>query len=129
MMKKRILLIDDEENFTKLVKFNLEGTGRYEVRTENTGSRGLAVAKEFKPDLVLLDVMMPEIDGGEVCYQLDSDEETNDIPVVFLTAAVDKQEVENSSGVIGGRSFIAKPVSLEKLVEFIEKNIRGSVSE
>ncbi|MFA4984359.1 MAG: response regulator [Candidatus Omnitrophota bacterium] len=126
---KKILLIDDEENFTKLVKSNLEGTGRYEVKTENSGSRGFAAAKDFKPDLILLDVMMPEIDGGEVCYQLENDEETMNIPVVFLTAAVDRQEVEKNRGIIGGRSFIAKPVSLEKLVDFIEKNIRGRVSQ
>jgi CheY-like chemotaxis protein len=121
--KKKILVVDDEESFTKLIKLNLEQTGKYEVKTENKGLLALAAAREFKPDLILLDVIMPETDGGDVCYQLKNEKDTENIPIVFLTAAVNEEEVKESSGVIGGHPFIAKPVSVERLINVIEKNI------
>ncbi|MFA5144772.1 MAG: response regulator [Candidatus Omnitrophota bacterium] len=119
--KKKILLIDDEADFTKLIKLNLELTGQYEVKTENNGLLGLDAAKEFKPDLIFLDIMMPDIDGGDVCSQLENDEETKGIPVIFLTAIASKEEVKNGKGSIGGRPFIAKPVSVRELMDCIER--------
>lgn len=121
MGKKKILVIDDEPDFTKLIKLNLERTGKYEVRTENNGLLGLTVAKEFKPDLIFLDVMMPYVDAGELGHKLEHDIETKSIPLVFLTAIVNKEEVEKSKGVIGGHPFIAKPVSAKELIDYIEK--------
>ena len=123
MMKKRILIIDDEEDFTKFIKLNLEQTGQYEVRTENKGEAGITAAREFKPNLIFLDVMMPGVDGGEVCYQLKNNQDTENIPVIFLTAAVKKEEVDGYTGIMGGNLFIAKPVDIKKLIYFIEKNI------
>jgi len=123
MEKKRILLIDDEADFTKLIKRNLELTKEYEVRTENNGLLGLAAAKEFKPDLIFLDILMPDVDGGEVGHNLENDNETKDIPVIYLTAAINKEEVKNSNGQIGGHPFIAKPVSADELIDYIEKRI------
>jgi len=121
MGKKKILVIDDEENFTKLLKRNLELTNKYEVRTENKGALGLAAAKEFKPDLILLDILMPDVDGGEVGCQLENDSETANIPVIYLTAVVNKEEVEKSDGLIGRHPFVAKPVSTIELIDCIEK--------
>lgn len=123
MAKRKILIIDDEEFFTKLVRLNLEKTGKYEVRAENKGTDGLAAAREFKPDLILLDILMEDMEGSEVAVQLQNDASTKDIPVVFLTAVVKKEELENGSGVIGGHPFIAKPVSTAELVNCIEKNM------
>jgi DNA-binding response OmpR family regulator len=123
MEKKKILIVDDEVNFTKLVKLNLEETGRYEVRTENKGRRAFAVAKEFKPDLILLDIVMPDVQGDDVACQLVNDEVTKNIPILFLTAVVTKEEAKIHSGVIGGRPFIAKPVNAKELIESIEKHI------
>jgi len=123
MGRKRIMIIDDEESFTKLVKLNLERTGKYEVRMENKGSQGLAAAGEFKPDLILLDILMEDMEGSEVAVQLQNNVSTKDIPVVFLTAVVKKEEVESGSGVIGGHPFIAKPVSTNDLINCIEKNL------
>lgn len=123
MSKKKILIIDDEENFTKIVKLNLEETSKYEVRTENKGSFGLAAAKKFNPDLILLDILMPDMEGSEVAFQIKNDEDTKNIPLVFLTAVAKKEEVKASSGVIGGYPFIAKPVSVEELIDCIKKNI------
>ncbi|MDD5292593.1 MAG: response regulator [Candidatus Omnitrophica bacterium] len=119
--KKKILIVDDEEDFTKLVKLNLEKTAKYEVKTENIGLRGLAAAKAFKPDLVLLDIFMPDLGGNEIATQLKNDRDTADIPVVFLTAVVRKEEVEGQSGIIGGYHFIAKPVDTEEIIEVIER--------
>ncbi|MDD5019855.1 MAG: response regulator [Candidatus Omnitrophica bacterium] len=124
MEKKKILVVDDEVDFTKLIKLNLEQTGKFEVRTENRGAAALAVAKDFKPDLVLLDVLMPDIMGSEVAAQMKEDGDTKDIPVVFLTAVVGREEVVQRGGVIGGHVFIAKPVNVKQVVEVIEANIR-----
>lgn len=122
MDRTKILIIEDEENFTKLIKLNLEKTGKYEVKTENKGALGFIVAREFKPALILLDVMMPGVDGGDVCNQLENEKDTKDIPIVFLTAVVNEEEIKENNGIIGGHPFIAKPVDIEKLIDVIEKN-------
>ena len=119
MSKKRILLIDDEFSFTRMLKLNLEETGAYEVRAENRGSEGLAAAKQFKPDLIFLDVVMPDMSGGEVAFQIEADRKLKDTPIVFLTAAAKKED----EGMIAGRHFIAKPVTVEEVIDCIEKNL------
>jgi two-component system, OmpR family, response regulator len=123
MDKKKILMVDDEENFTRMVKLNLEETGEYAVMVENNSNNAFKAAKEFKPDLILLDVMMPGMDGGDVASELRSDNALKNIPVVFLTAILKKDEMDSSDGLMGGHPFIAKPVSVEDLVKCIEKNI------
>jgi DNA-binding response OmpR family regulator len=121
LSKRKILIIDDEVDLTMLVKLNLEKTGRYEVREENRALNGLSAAREFKPDLVLLDVMMPDLDGGDVLAQLKADSNLKDIPVVFLTATVLKEEVAKKGGLIGGYPYIPKPFRSEILLNCIEK--------
>ncbi len=123
MEKKKILIIDDEEDFIKLVKLNLEETGRYEVRVENKGVQGLAAVQAFKPDLILLDLLMPDMEGSEVAYQIKNDSKVKNIPIVFLTAAATKEEAGSGGGIIGGHAFIAKPVETKELIACIEKNI------
>lgn len=123
MNKKKILIVDDEENFTRLIKLNLEQAGVYEVKVENKGPLGFIAAKEFKPDLILLDIMMPGADGGDVCNQLKNDKDTKDIPILFLTAIVTKEEIKDNNSIIAGRPFVAKPVDMGELIEAIEKNI------
>lgn len=123
MNKKRILLIDDEVSFTRLLKLNLEQTGNYEVRVENWAEDALAAAKEFRPDLILLDVLMPRIFGGDVALQIKSDADVKSTPIVFLTAAVRKERVTEHDGVISGYPFLAKPVSIEEVIDCIEKHL------
>jgi len=120
--KKRILLVDDEVTITRTLKLYLEGTGAYEVRTENRGSAALQAARGFKPDLILLDVAMPDMDGGDVAAEIRSDEELKKTPIVFLTALVKKQEVVATGGDIGGFPYIAKPLEPEKIIEVIERH-------
>ena len=123
MEKQRILLVDDDERFTRILKLNLESRGYYEVRDENRADRALAVAREFRPDLILLDVMMPDVDGGEVAARFRSDYRMKETPVVFLTAAASKQEVQALEGSIGGHSFLAKPVTMGEVLECLRKHL------
>jgi CheY-like chemotaxis protein len=123
MSLKRLLLVDDEEPFTRLVKLNLEQTGRYTVRIENDGAKALATAREFAPDLILLDVIMPDADGGEVAALIKADAALKAVPIIFLTAAVSQKELDGPSGMIGGRMFIAKPVNKRSLIELIDQQL------
>jgi CheY-like chemotaxis protein len=122
-VKKKILIVDDEESFGKLVKLNLEETGEYEVRAETKGARAVTAAREFKPDFILLDIVMPDVDGGEVAHQLKEDKELQAIPVGFLTALVRDYEVTPKGDNIAGHPFIAKPVTVGALIAFIKKHI------
>lgn len=124
MDKKRILIIDDNINVTKIIKLNLEKTGRYEVRTENEGSQGIRATKEFKPNLILLDIVMPDLPGDELACQLKNNESTKNIPIVFLTALAKEAETKSAKDGIGGHSFIAKPADTKEIVMMIEKLTR-----
>ncbi len=120
---KRILIVDDEPDITLLVKLNLELTGKYVIREENDAADTLAAAREFRPDLILLDVMMPTMDGGDVVVELKADPDLRHTPVIFLTATVLKEEVDAKGGMIGGYPFIPKPVSVEALIQCIESQL------
>ncbi len=119
-MKKRILVVDDEPPTTRLIRLNLEQTGRYEVREENESIRAIGTAQEFRPDLILLDVIMPNLDGGDVVARLKTDPKLKHVPVVFLTATVRKTEVDTHGGIIGGFPFLAKPATAQELIACIE---------
>ena len=120
-MKKRILVVDDEVALTRMVKLNLERTGDYEVRTENKGAMAVPAAREFKPDLILLDVMMPGMTGDEVAAQLKEDPLLAKIKFIFVTAIVTKSETEQIGSKIGGNVFLAKPVKAQELIDAIER--------
>jgi CheY-like chemotaxis protein len=119
--KKKILLIDDEEDFCFFVKLNLEKTGKYEILTTTSGSKGIIMASKEQPDLILLDIIMPEMSGGQVAEQLLESPRTKDIPVLFITAIASRREVQSQEGIIGGRQFIAKPVTPEEIMEKINR--------
>jgi CheY-like chemotaxis protein len=114
--RKKILLIDDEEDFCFFVKINLEKTGKYEVLTTSSGEAGLIMASKELPDLILLDIIMPDMNGGQVAGLLLDDPRTKDIPVLFITAIASRSEIQSQEGIIGGRMFIAKPVTTEELL-------------
>ena len=121
--KKRILVVDDESSITRLLKLNLEQTGDYLVRTENTSRAAPAAAEEFRPDLILLDVMMPGLDGGDLAAAFRASPTTKDVPIVFLTAAVTREEVRTRHGMIGGQPFLAKPVNLHEVLGCLERQL------
>ena len=120
MNKKKILVIDDESGFTHLLKFVLR---RYEIREENNPLRALETAQDFKPDLILLDVIMPDLDGGEVAAKIRGDPLLRQTPIVFLTAVVSPREAGNTPKIIGGFPFLAKPVSPEALERCIAEHL------
>ncbi len=123
MIKKKILLVDDDASITRTVKVNLEKSGRYVVRTENKAVDAVPAARQFKPDIIFLDVMMPEMDGGEVDALLQEDPTLKNIPVIFLTAIVTKQETGGDAPVMKGRErYMAKPINLNALIKCIEDN-------
>jgi len=122
-MKKRILVVDDEAGLTHMVKRGLEATGKFVVMEENEGGRAVAVAREFKPDLVILDVMMPEVDGATVAAELAETKDLKHVPVIFLTAIITSQETEPTGSYIGSHTFLAKPVQLKNLISCIDKHI------
>ncbi len=123
MDKKRILVIDDEAGLTHALKLSLEGTGRYTVQEENHPESGLATARQFRPDLILLDVMMPTMTGDELAGTFMNDAGLKLVPIVFLTAVVSKEEVAAKGHRIGSTpcEFLAKPVSTKEVVDCIEK--------
>ena len=125
-MKRKILIVDDEPGFTKIVKKTLEASGSYDVQELNDPAMALAAARQFSPDIILLDVVMPEYDGGDIASQLQADPALRNIPVLFVTATVRKSEVKSHNGLIGGEFFIAKPVSSEDLIRTIEEHLRGA---
>ena len=122
-MNKRILVVDDDPALTRMIKLNLEQTGRYDVRTENMGRRTIEAAREFRPDLILLDVMMPGMFGSEIAAQLQADPELRAIKFVFLTALVTKDEEQRSTGQIGGHPFISKPISADDLCRLVGEHL------
>lgn len=125
MSKTRILVIDNEEDFVRMIKLNLEKRGNYEVMTLTQPIRALAAVKKFRPDLILLDVVMPDVDGGAVAAQLESDENCKDIPIVFLTVIMSEEESYSIKGMAGTHPCLSKSVAMGELVECIENNLRN----
>lgn len=125
MKPKRILIVDDESGFTHLLRLTLESTGKFLVEEVNDGRRALEVARYFKPDIVFLDVVMPDIDGGDVAKQLRADPEFVELPIIFLTAIVSSREAQHQSD-IGGFPFLAKPVSVETIARAVAEHCPGA---
>ncbi len=121
-MPKKILVVDDEKDIVEMLKYNLEKEG-YSVITALNGTRALEQARENKPNLILLDIMMPEMDGWEVCRQLMRDEKTSTIPIIILTAK--GSEVDEVVGLeLGADDYIVKPISIRKLIARVKTALR-----
>jgi len=121
---KRILIVDDEPNIVTALEFLLEKRG-YEVTVAVNGEEALAQVETFKPDLVLLDVMMPKVSGYEVCQRLRSDPRWQGIKIVMLSAK--GREVEVSKGMsLGADLYVTKPFSSAELVATIDRLLAGS---
>jgi DNA-binding response OmpR family regulator len=121
--KKRILVVDDEPSITRLLKLNLEQTNEYVVRAENDSETAVPAAEEFQPDLILLDVMMPGLDGGELASRFEANPKLKSVPIVFLTAAATKSEIYARGGKVGGLLFLAKPVELSEVVACLKQHL------
>ncbi|MBK8551123.1 MAG: response regulator transcription factor [Ignavibacteria bacterium] len=123
-MKKKVLVVDDEKDIVDILKYNLERENEFEVLTAKDGKEALELAEAI-PDLILLDIMMPEVNGFEVCKQLKSNPATSKIPVIFLTAK--ENEIDEVLGLeIGADDYISKPISPRKVLARIKSVIRRS---
>lgn len=127
MVKEKILIIDDEEHIVELIRYNLENAG-YETVEAYNGVDGLSLAKSEKPTLILLDVMLPLMDGLEVCKNLRSTDQTKGIPIIMLTAK--SEEIDKILGLeLGADDYITKPFSVRELTARIKAVLRRSSSE
>lgn len=122
MDKIKIMLVDDEVGFTNLLKLNLEKTERFDVCVENEARNAVAAIRKFKPDLLLLDVVMPEMDGGDIVAQLRMDPKLRSLPIVMLTALISKEEI-SADAVAQSENLVmlAKPVNMEKLLRVVDE--------
>ena len=120
--KRRILIVDDDANSTHLVKILLERAGPYLVLEENDAAKADQTAHNFKPDVILLDIVMPKIDGGELATQIQADRQLHDTPIIFLTALVTHSEAKSGLH-IQGHPMVAKPISIPELIDAIEKHL------
>jgi CheY-like chemotaxis protein len=121
-MARKILLVDDEAGFTELLKMNLERSGAFEVRIENDSTKAVAAARDFMPDAILLDVVMPGMDGGDVQAQLQTSPLLSGIPVLMLTALVDSTELsEGAVAQAGSQMVLPKPVNLPLLLRVLDE--------
>jgi len=119
---KKILVVDDDKVFLRLVEYDLSKNG-FDVITAPDGEMGILLAKTQKPDLILLDINMPDIEGGDVVTILEDNPQTQDIPIIFVTALLTKQEEIRRQNMMGKHSFFSKPYKLERLLEEIDKFI------
>ncbi len=122
-IKTKVLVIDDEPGFTELVKFNLEFNDQYEVLVENNSSSAVRAAIQYQPDIILLDVIMPDREGPDILFELRNHPKLKNIPVVFLTATVRKGEADGGPSVPLGYTILAKPSTVKELIECIEKHV------
>lgn len=120
---KKIIIVDDEAGLTRLLKLNLEKTGRYTVRAINDSTKALEAMRVFEPDLALLDIVMPDLDGGDLVAQMKEDAKLKKVPVIMLTALVAPRETGGKPAERGDLTMLAKPVSLPNLLAAIEEKI------
>ena len=125
MTKTRVLIVDDDVNLSRLSAMILEHSGGYEVVTEKDSRRAIAVARQFLPEIMLLDVDMPDKSGGEIAQEAKIDPILCGIPILFLTGLVSKAEAGNHEVESGGMSFLAKPVLPEVLLACVNKLVRA----
>lgn len=123
--EKRILIVDDEEDILEILTYNLRKEG-YETRTASNGVEGIEVIKEFKPHLILLDVMMPEMDGVEMCKRLRENTDYNNILIAFLTAR-SEDYTQITALELGGDDYITKPIKPGVLISRVKALLRRSV--
>lgn len=124
----KILVVDDEKDIVDILKYNLLQQKEFEVLTAYNGKDAIKIAQEEKPDLILLDIMMPEINGFDVCKKLKSSPLTSEIPLIFLTAK--ENEIDEIIGLeLGADDYIQKPLSPRKIIARVKSVLRRVYSE
>lgn len=127
MERKKILIIDDNNEICELIKEYLETIDDFEVKTETNSSLALAAIHAFKPDMIFLDIVMPETEGPEISRKLSWDNDTKDIPVIFLSGIVTDHDIKKRDGYLEGRPCLAKPITLKKLLACIQRHLLNPI--
>jgi CheY-like chemotaxis protein len=120
MGKRRVLVVDDDINLSRLAGMILENSGKYEVMIVNQSARALAAAIQFRAEVMLLDVDMPGLGGGDLARAAATDSRLRDVPVLFLTGLVRRDETLDGPIESGGRQFLAKPVDPAQLLAAVD---------
>jgi DNA-binding response OmpR family regulator len=129
MEKVKVLIIDDEVEFCQTIKLYLETAGKYEVFMAHNGNTGIDLARSNKPDVILLDIMMPGMSGGEVSAELHKDPSMANIPVIYISAIISKDEQAKVYGFTGTTPIIAKPVQAKEVINRIEEVLKNARAE
>jgi DNA-binding response OmpR family regulator len=127
--KPRILIIDDDQALAESVKISLEATERFEVRVEHQSVRAVNTAREFAPDLILLDYIMPGSDGGDVSRHFRADPALKHVPIIMVTALISNEET-GAAGTVqrGVHTMMAKPLRIAKLVRIIDERLGAAAA-
>ena len=118
---KKILVVDDDETFCSFIKTSLEILGGFEVSVCCNAMDAVKRVEKNQPDLILLDVMMPNLSGSEIAEKLEDNDNTRNIPIVFLTALISEEEMADRDGIIGKHHYISKSTGVKKLIEIINR--------
>lgn len=122
MAKHKILIVEDDENIRELISFNLKSEN-YTIEEAETGEEGIKKAKQTNPDLILLDLMLPEMDGLDVCRQLKSEADTKDIPIIMVTAKGEESDIVTGLE-LGADDYVTKPFRPKELIARIRNILR-----
>ncbi len=114
--KRKALLVDDDEELAELIRDVLEGDGRFEVRVANNGFDAGMMVKEYRPDIIVLDVMLPDINGKEVCQRVRSDSTLDDVKIICISGMVEEDKIGDLKQA-GADDFLHKPFEVEELVD------------
>ncbi|MGH7199684.1 MAG: response regulator [Planctomycetaceae bacterium] len=114
--KRKALIVDDDEELVELIRDVLEADGRFEVRVANNGFDAGMMVKEYKPDVLVLDVMLPDINGKEVCQRVREDSTLDDVKIICISGMVEKDKIRDLKDA-GADEFVQKPFEVETLIE------------
>jgi excisionase family DNA binding protein len=130
--KRKVLIVDDDEELVELIKEVLEKDGRFEIRSANNGFDAGMLVKEYRPDLIVLDIMLPDINGKEVCQRVRSDKTMDAVKIICISGMVEEDKVADLRAA-GADDFLHKPFEIEKLVErmcrLLEIEVPTSISQ
>jgi len=119
---KKLMMVDDDADVLALLKMKLEKTGRFSVVSTTDGSKAVSLATRETPDLIILDIDMPVMSGGDVADALSTTEDTAEIPVFFLSSLIPKGEVGQGARIVGGRRMVSKYATMAQLIEAIDES-------
>ena len=125
MSKRKILVVDDDASLTRLLQASLQKQGTYEVVVENDSRHALQAVRDLRPDLIVLDIVMPNVNGGQIAKAIRGDAALADTPIIFLSSFLSKQEqrARGADGVQG--TLLAKPIAIATLIENIEQTLNN----